>query len=205
MPDLGCSPEAKRAFDFLVSRGLSDFQAAAVVGNLQQESAFNTRAFNSSEGSYGIAQWRLNRWQNLLAFAQTSGRDPWQLETQLDFLWNELSTIPNLGLSALLSSSSLEAAVVVFQDQFERCGACNTNGRVAFARAALTGCPLVQPPTTAQVSGPKVLVVAGVLTIVSAAAYGAYRFLSRPAPAPEPPRPPWGVPDGDRFYYRRPV
>jgi hypothetical protein len=43
MADLGCSSNAAIAYDYLVGKGLRDFQAAAVVGNLQWESRLNPR------------------------------------------------------------------------------------------------------------------------------------------------------------------
>lgn len=190
MADLGCSPNAAVAFDYLIERGLHDYQAAAVVGNLQHESRLDPRldAIDSNGlPSRGIAMWQPPRWQNLLAFA--AGRDPWSLDVQLDFLWYEL---PNFGLNALAASTTLEDATVVFQNSFEKPKAslAHTSNRIAYARAALYACPLVRPPHTASRAG-LVAAAVGVVALVGAVGYGIYKVIAsrEPAPEPRPPRP----------------
>ena len=39
--------------------------------------------------SYGIAQWRGDRFNNLLKFAKERGLNPGTLDTQLDYFWDE--------------------------------------------------------------------------------------------------------------------
>jgi hypothetical protein len=200
MAELVCSPNAVVAFDFLIGNGLSDFQAAAVVGNLQQESGLNPRASGDQGTSHGIAQWRLNRWDNLRSFAAQQGRDPWSLDVQLDFLWHELQSVSDLGLAELRASTSLEAATVVFQDRFERCSVCHTSRRIAYAQSALYACPQVAAPDRAPVIVHRkggVVVALGLVAALTAASYGAYKVLSRPPLEPvrrrprpyRPPRP----------------
>ena len=164
-------------YDFLIGKGLRDFQAAAVVGNLQQESALNPRASAPAEGSYGIAQWRLGRWQNLLTFA--AGRDPWSLDVQLEFLWHELQSLPYLGLAELLTSTTLESATVMFQDRFERpkTELAGTKNRIAYAQGALYACPRIARPVVPPAPPKsKVAVVAGLLALVAAVGYGISRL-----------------------------
>lgn len=193
MADLGCSPNATTAFDFLVSKGLSHEQAAGVVGNLQWESKLNPRLevpdVNGLPGR-GIAMWQPPRWRGLLAFA--GARDPWALDTQLDFLWHELESSPSLGLAPLLASTTVKDATRVFQDQFERplAAKAHTDNRIALANAALFACPLLKPPPHQKVGGVWAA-TAGALAIAAAAGYGVYKaFTSRaprlPAPRPEP-------------------
>lgn len=198
MADLGCTPNAAAAFDFLLNRGLSDVQAAAVVGNLQWESGLDpTKAVVDTNGqlSRGIAMWQPPRWQNLLAFA--AGRDPLALSTQLDFLWNEL---PSYGLQQLLAATQLSSAVTAFQNLFEKPNAAlaHTDKRIAMAQAALYACPAVRPPPqpATRVSIAKILVTGGALALVAAGAYGLYRA-HRPhkaKPLPLPPRPSYVFP-----------
>jgi hypothetical protein len=184
--NLVCSPNAAVAYDYLVSKGLRDFQAAAVIGNLQEESGLNPQlAVPDTNGlpSRGIAMWQPARWQNLLAFA--AGRDPWALDTQLDFLWSEL---PSNGLAQLQNSSTLEDAVVVFQNQFERPNAAlaHTDVRTSYARSALLSCPNVRAPESPGKG--RVWWVAGTVAAVTAVGYGVYGLLrSRFKPEPEPP------------------
>lgn len=179
MADLGCSPNATVAYDFLISRGLSDVQAAAVVGNLQQESGLDPRSTNQSEGARGIAQWHAERWQNLLAFAATQGRSEWDLGLQLEFVWHELESNPSFGLDALRGSSTIEAATIAFQDRFERCGVCAQEKRIALAKAALFACPGLRPPTARPKKTSKLTAALGLIALASAAGYGAYEARMR--------------------------
>lgn len=209
MADLGCSPNAAIAFDYLTGKGLSDFQAAAVIGNLQWESGLNPRLeamdINGLPGR-GIAMWQPPRWQNLLTFA--AGRDPRSLDVQLDFLWSEL---PSAGLTPLLASTQLEDAVTIFQDRFEkpRAAYAHTDKRIELARAALYACPPIKPPPNPPRRVGIVAAAAGVVALVAATSYGVYKALGareperpeprpRPVPAfppprfrPTPTRPPW--------------
>lgn len=188
MPDLGCSPSSVVAYDYLVDKGLRDFQAAAIVGNLQQESGLNPKADvpDPVERSRGIAQWQPPRWQNLLAFA--AGRDPWAFDVQLEFLWHELQTTPYLGLDALSASTTLENAVVAFQDRFERCKTCHTSKRIEYANAVLFACPRIRKPEPLKRSG-ALAVAAGVFALMAAAGYGIYKTTKRLTPFRAPRRP----------------
>lgn len=166
---MGRSREAALAYRFLVSKGLRDFQAAAIVGNLRQESGLNPRLEAIDTNglvSRGVAMWQPERWQRLSG----SGRDPWELQTQLEFLWHELMTIPALGLEQLAASTSLEDATIVFQNKFERCGVCHTSNRIAYAREVLD-CFASRPN--------RALVFIGVATLTVAAGYGAHRLRKR--------------------------
>lgn len=184
MAEVGCSPNAAIAMSFLMRRGLRDYQAAAVVGNLQQESFrdlqywLEVREPKTGDIARGIAMWGPPRWNDLLTFAYSSGFDPKSLEGQIEFLWHELETQPSLGLRELADTTTLEQAVVVFQDRFERPDStlAATGTRIANARRVLQFCPLVDPPTGRKPVG---LVAAsiGLLSLVSAAAYGAYKAL----------------------------
>lgn len=201
MPDVVCSPNAAVTYDFLVGRGLRDYQAAAVVGNLQVESRLDPHlAATDTNGlpSRGIAMWQPPRWQNLLAFA--GGRDPWDLGVQLEFLWHELESDASLGLDALRTSSDITRATTVFQDMFERPARAyaHTDRRIAAAQSALYSCPAIVPPTPAPVPSKRIGVigkVVGFAAAVTAIGYGTYRLLSqrperrvfpRPSPPPDP-------------------
>lgn len=109
---------AQVIWNYLVGKGLSDEQAAGVMGNLQQESEYNPAAENANEGAFGIAQWEGGRRTSLERFASSRGTSPTDLKTQLDFMWSELS---NSGtLSALRNAGSVYDATSVFQSQYER-------------------------------------------------------------------------------------
>lgn len=149
--DVGSSESAvtsannKTAFDFFVSKGLSNVQAAGIVGNLDQESSMNPSVSQYGGGpGRGIAQWSAGgRWDtdshdNVVWYAHTKGDSAYSLSLQLDFVWYELETFGGYGLSELRKATTVTEATVAFQDDFEGCGQCDQSQRVAYADAALS-------------------------------------------------------------------
>jgi hypothetical protein len=129
---------ARTAFEFFVAKGLAHEQAAGIVGNLLQESNMNPASVQPDGPGRGIAQWSVGaRWNGLLRFARARHASPMALDTQLEFLWHELTTIPSLGLGALRAERSVAGAAGVFARSFEVCGLCNHPRRVAFAESVL--------------------------------------------------------------------
>lgn len=126
------------AFSFLVEKGLTAEQAAGVVGNLDQESGMDPTIHQIGGGpGRGIAQWSAGgRWDtyagdNVVEFA--AGADPYDLQVQLDFIWFELTTFSYYGLANLEAATTIEEAVIAFQDDYEGCGTCHTDRRIGFA------------------------------------------------------------------------
>lgn len=80
---------ARRVWDYLkYSLGLDDLRAAAIMGNISQESGFETGTESfDGEGSFGFAQWTYGRRTALEAL----GGDPANLDTQLQHFTNEIS------------------------------------------------------------------------------------------------------------------
>lgn len=76
---------AQTAFNYFKGKGFDDAQAAGIVGNLMVESYSNIdpQAFNPSENSYGIAQFRGSRLKGLLDFAGQNKEDNAMNGTQL--------------------------------------------------------------------------------------------------------------------------
>src|SRR5690349_16922030 len=115
-------------YDYFRAKGLTNFQAAGVVGNLIQESQLDPtiHQYNGGPGR-GLAQWSAGaRWDttngdNLVAFANEHGQQPETLNIQLDFIWYELTTFSNYGLAELKASGDLAGATQVFEDKFEGC------------------------------------------------------------------------------------
>ena len=86
--DLTGSDNIEKAFNFLVSKGLSAAQAAGIVGNLIGESSLDPKADSGSHK--GIAQWDAGgRWAQLVSWAKDNGLDPYSLDAQLQYLWKE--------------------------------------------------------------------------------------------------------------------
>lgn len=84
---------AGEVYDVL-SSGLPDHQALALLGHVDQESGFDPGAWNDKESAGGLLQWRGNRLDNLKSFAAKRGM-PWQdRQTQAAFILHEMKTDP---------------------------------------------------------------------------------------------------------------
>ncbi|WCJ63815.1 phage tail tip lysozyme [Agrobacterium tumefaciens] len=107
---------ARYAYSYLKQKyGYTDAQAAGIVGNLMQESTFNTGARNKGDGrdgsdSIGIGQWNGDRAINLHGYAKATGRDVSSLDTQLDFIHHELGGAEKRAGDMLRSASTPEQA-----------------------------------------------------------------------------------------------
>ena len=143
MSEASLGNNAQTAFNFFVSKGLTDIQAAGIVGNLQQESSIIPTMVQYGGGpGRGIAQWSIGgRWnsgsRSLTAYASARGLSKWALQTQLDFIWYELATVGGYGLPELRNATTLQQAVTVFQNKYEICGACAQSKRLQYAQQAL--------------------------------------------------------------------
>lgn len=121
--DDATSERAQYVYKRLLDKGYSPEQVAGIVGNLVWESHLDTTA-RSSDGynSVGIGQWTFEREQALYDYAKNTGRDPFDLDTQIDFLDYELNNKESFAKETLLAnSSSPERAAEVFST--------GTNGR----------------------------------------------------------------------------
>jgi hypothetical protein len=139
----------KPAYDYFVTKGLTNFQAAAVVGNLDQESGVDPTISQFGGGpGRGIAQWSTGgRWDkmsgdNLVAYAAMQGLPTNSLAVQLDFIWYELETFPQYGLAKLQATTNVTDATQVFEDDYEGCvyanfPVCDLPRRVTFAKNVL--------------------------------------------------------------------
>ena len=136
-------PNDQPAFDYFLGKGLTNFQAAGIVGNLDQESGVDPTAVQSGGPGRGIAQWSVGgRWDtdtddNAVWYAGAQGQNVETLQLQLDFIWYELTTFSSYGLTALEQTTNVTDATVVFETDFEMCGSCNETQRVAYAENVL--------------------------------------------------------------------
>jgi uncharacterized Zn-binding protein involved in type VI secretion len=139
--------EADRiAFNYFKSKGLTDEQAAGIVGNLDHEGGMNPAQHQIGGGpGRGIGQWSVGeRWDttpgdNVVEFARKEGKSPTSLEAQLGFTWYELNKFSYLGLKQLRSAKTVDQATKVFQDKYERPNKklAGTADRLAHAKAVL--------------------------------------------------------------------
>ncbi|HVJ22041.1 MAG TPA: phage tail tip lysozyme, partial [Polyangiaceae bacterium] len=142
-------PNDEVVYDYYVGKGLTNFQAAGVVGNLEQESGLDPTIEQYGGGpGRGLAQWSTGgRWDtaegdNVLDFAAQQGQSATSLGLQLDFIWYELTTFPNYGLAELQASTTLDEATQVFEDMYEGCvyanfPVCNLPQRISYAQGVL--------------------------------------------------------------------
>ncbi len=136
------SNNGRTAFNFFVSKGLTQIQAAGIVGNLMQESSVMPTAVQPGGAGRGIAQWSVGGRFNvgsksLTAFANARGLNKWSLSAQLDFIWYELATVGGYGLADLRAATTINAAVRAFQNKYEICGQCELGKRLDYANQAL--------------------------------------------------------------------
>ena len=109
--------------DYFVNKGLTKEQSSAIAGNLFKESSFNSNAVGDTHlptYSEGLAQWRERRLTNLKNFANSKNKSYKDLNTQLDFLWNELNTSEKEALNYLKNSKNISEASKNFASKFER-------------------------------------------------------------------------------------
>jgi hypothetical protein len=118
-----------RALGFFLEKGLTNAQAAGIVGNLQQESSLNP----SDSGGF-LAQWLGSRLTALQSFAASKhaavAGDP---EVQLEFIWQELNTTQASTLAALKKAKTPQQAARIFSQGYERPSVPNLPARERYA------------------------------------------------------------------------
>jgi len=138
----------QKIWNYFKDKGLNDFGCAGLMGNLYAESALNPKNLQNSyekklkytdekytevvdngkyknfvkdSAGYGLAQWTYwSRKQAMLNFAKASGKSIGDLEMQLDFLYQELSTGYKKVLKTLTSATSVLNASNAVLLEFER-------------------------------------------------------------------------------------
>ena len=152
----------ERIWRFLKEKGLNDYAAAGVMGNLYAESglspvnlenyyenqlgmtddAYTAAVDNGSYGNfvhdsagYGLAQWTYwSRKQGLLELAQSKGVSIGDLDMQLEYLWSEMQSYHNMMAKLRNATSVQDASNAVLLD-FER--PADQSAAVQFARARM--------------------------------------------------------------------
>lgn len=118
------SNPTKYAFEFFQGKGLPPHIAAGIVGNLMQESG-NFRPdvirdeIRGDKGmSHGIAQWQKERWPAFLRWASSQGKNPKELDTQLEYVYVEATQRGDLQKVSTAKTSS--EAANLFAKYYER-------------------------------------------------------------------------------------
>jgi hypothetical protein len=125
---------ANTVYQYFISKGFSKEQAAGFVGNFWQESRLNPNAVNQKSGAIGIAQWLKPRKTQLL-----KKNNPYSLQTQLDFVWEELNSTEKNAYIRIKASNTVEQSTYNIRKYFERPGESEANdtARLAIAKKIL--------------------------------------------------------------------
>jgi murein DD-endopeptidase MepM/ murein hydrolase activator NlpD len=145
LPNGNSAQNGKAVFDFLVSKGLKDFQAAGVVGNMVAESGILPQRLEGTaadkittaedyvsrglNGGWGIVQFTPGT--KFILAKHPQGQNPMHtvaeannLGTQIDFIWQQLegkTSIPEARAGKLLmATTTIEEATTSFQNDYER-------------------------------------------------------------------------------------
>lgn len=136
MPYYGGTPMAADPnflMDRLMKQGMSRMQAAAIVGNLQQESGLHTNNVNKKEGAYGLMQWRGDRFTGLQNFASQQGK-PWtDPGVQADYIAHEMRTTEAGNTTGFSKARTIDEATAALKPVI-RYGDKSLPDRQVFAR-----------------------------------------------------------------------
>lgn len=122
----------------LISMGFTASAAAGVVGNLVQKSGLRTDAIGDNGTSGGLAQWHNERLDALKRFAVARGKEWTDLDTQIEFLAEEMRTSYADTYAKMQSAELPEIAGQIMTDEYEipDPASANYSQRRANARAA---------------------------------------------------------------------
>ncbi len=137
------SPNASNLVKFFIAKGESPLVAAAIAGNVLQESGYDPEAENEL-GAYGLFQHLGDRRDALTEFAKGSNRAASDLNAQLEYAWHEMNqagTYENQALQEMRKAKTPEEAAVIFRKLFERPGEeeANDGARATEARRVYDG------------------------------------------------------------------
>lgn len=124
--DAPSSSPAIHAMNRIVNElGIDPKAASGIVGGLMMESGDNSTdisptAKNPDSGAYGIAQWLGSRYDDLVAFAEKTGGDPNDLDTQISFVIHELKGKESGALQEILKAQSPDEAGRLADKFYER-------------------------------------------------------------------------------------
>ncbi|MBI3494682.1 N-acetylmuramoyl-L-alanine amidase, partial [Candidatus Saccharibacteria bacterium] len=129
---LAGSNNEDKIWNWLISKGFTQEQAAGIMGNFQQENSFKTE---DNSGGLGIAQWIGGRRDAAIAMAREKGKKPTDLDLQLDYLWSELQGSEKAALTAVKATDNPKDAATEWEDKFERAGTPMLAQRIAYAKS----------------------------------------------------------------------
>jgi len=131
---------AKKAIAFFQSKGWSKDQAAAIVGNLLQESNLDPDIVNPKSGARGIAQWLGSRVDDFERQEKVPLKGS-RFEQQLDFVNWELNHSEKKAGDKIKSTKNIQDATASVANDYERMGANEAmmDRRISLAQAVAKG------------------------------------------------------------------
>lgn len=121
-------------WNYFKNKGLNDKAIAGLMGNIAQESNFNSNAVNKSSGASGIFQWLGGRKTGLQDYAKSLGKSWTDLQVQLDYAWKELNGSEKKSLASLQRNDlSASQHASEFERLFERSGGSALGKRQDYA------------------------------------------------------------------------
>lgn len=79
-------------WDYLTNNGFTDIQAAAIIGNMYQESGLNPARIESNGIGAGLVQWSYGRRTQLEEYAKSKNTEWTDINAQLEFFLKEWQT-----------------------------------------------------------------------------------------------------------------
>ncbi|MDR1271707.1 MAG: phage tail-type lysozyme domain-containing protein [Clostridiales Family XIII bacterium] len=114
-----------RMWKYLLDQGFTPEQAAGIIGNALKENGTLNPGKNGDSGAFGIFQYTGGRKARVQSLA-----NGYTLEGQLDYMMIELSGGYAALNEALRNAATIEEAVILFQDEYERPGIAGTDMRL---------------------------------------------------------------------------
>ena len=114
---------AEKIFNFFTSKGLTPAQASGFIGNFYAESSLKPDARNPNDKgkvSEGLAQWRGDRRDNLIAYSNEKNLDYKSLTAQLNFTMHELRTTEGKAYGKIKEAATPREAAIAICRYFER-------------------------------------------------------------------------------------
>jgi hypothetical protein len=137
---------ARQAYQFFLEKGYSPAMAAAMTGNLQQESSFNPGALGDNRASFGIGQWQGSRRRMLEQFAAENRMPVDDMRTQLAFMDYEIRGGHDMGSDDILGyqGDDVAEATRLVSAKYFRPSAPHDENRIRNAMA-VAGTPPAAP------------------------------------------------------------
>jgi len=68
--------------------------------------------------SFGIAKWTGERQEEFFAWCASFNYDPFKIDVQIEYIFHELSTHPELGMAQLKNAKTIDEAVEIFTEYY---------------------------------------------------------------------------------------